>query len=76
MDTITAAQKLDNPVWYLLTEVHQYFAIEYGGIKFYAPNYCPFGGFIALDETLIACDQYSALIDNFYIIGDRPNFNE
>lgn len=75
MDTITAAQKLDNPVWHSLTEAHQHFAIEYGDIKFYGPNYCPFGGFIALDETLMACDAYSKSIDNFYMVGDRPNFS-
>ncbi len=37
--------KLDNPVWHSLSEVHQKFAVDYDGIKFYHPDYCPFGGF-------------------------------
>ncbi|MDB5011133.1 MAG: Acetyltransferase [Mucilaginibacter sp.] len=69
-------QKLDNPVWYSLAENHEHFAIKYDGIKFYHPDYCPFGGFIDSDKTLIGCDQYSALTNNFYIVGDKkPNFS-
>jgi hypothetical protein len=52
--------KLDNPVWNSLSEVHSAFAIDYNGTKFYNPDYCPFGGFINY-ETLDASDQYAAL---------------
>ena len=38
-------KKLDNPVWFSLSETHQSFAIDYGSIKFYHSDYCPFGGF-------------------------------
>jgi ribosomal protein S18 acetylase RimI-like enzyme len=65
-------KKLDNPVWYSLTEIHQNFAIEYDGIKFYHPDYCPFGGFINYDKTLFGIDKYSELSSNFYILGDKP----
>ncbi|MNQ24173.1 hypothetical protein D3C85_373610 [compost metagenome] len=42
--TISEENKLDNPVWYSLSENHQEFAIDYGNTKFYDPNYGPFGG--------------------------------
>ena len=38
-------KKLDNPVWFSLSETHQSFAVDYGSVKFYHPEYCPFGGF-------------------------------
>ena len=67
--------KLDNPAWYSLTETHQAFAIEYPGIKFYLPAYCPFGGFINAEDALSGIDKYSSLSANFYVIGDRPSIN-
>ena len=38
-------KKLDNPVWFSLSETHQSFLVDYGSVKFYHPDYCPFGGF-------------------------------
>ncbi|MFB3388748.1 GNAT family N-acetyltransferase [Flavobacterium sp. LAR06] len=64
--------KLDNPVWYSLSENHQEFAVEYGSIKFYEPNYGPFGGFTELKNTAIATQEYSALSDNFFVVGEKP----
>ena len=64
--------KLDNPVWYSLSENHQKFAIDYGKTKFYHPDYGPFGGFTALENTTIATKEYSTLIDNFFIVGEKP----
>jgi ribosomal protein S18 acetylase RimI-like enzyme len=69
---ISEENKLDNPVWYSLSENHQEFAIDYGNTKFYHPDYGPFGGFIALENTAIATQEYSALIDNFFIVGEKP----
>jgi ribosomal protein S18 acetylase RimI-like enzyme len=69
---ISEENKLDNPVWYSLSENHQEFAIDYGNTKFYLPDYGPFGGFIALENTAIATQEYSALIDNFFIVGEKP----
>lgn len=68
-------QQLDNPVWHSLAENHRNFAIEYDGMKFYHPDYCPFGGFIDLHKTMNGCNQYSALTNNFYIVGDKPHFS-
>ena len=36
--------KLDNPVWYSLSETHQTFSVCYNGVKFYHPDYCPLAG--------------------------------
>lgn len=67
--------KLDNPVWYALTETHRDFAVVYDGVKFYHPDYCPFGGFIALDKTAQAIELYSKQIAGFYIVGEKPAYN-
>lgn len=68
--------KLDNPTWYSLTETHKDFAIDYNGIKFYQPDYRPFGGFTQQDTTKTGIDNYALLIDNFYVVGDRPIFDD
>lgn len=68
-------EKLDNPTWYSLTETHKGFAIDYNGVKFYQPCYCPFGGFIDSDKTAEGIDAYSLLTDNFYVVGNKPSFN-
>lgn len=65
--------KLDNPVWNSLSEVHTEFAIDYGNTKFYNPDYCPFGGFIQLESTKDAANQYAALTESFFIVGDQPS---
>ena len=64
--------KLDNPVWNSLSEVHSAFAIDYNGTKFYNPDYCPFGGFINSESTLEASNQYSVATENFFIVGEEP----
>ncbi len=70
----TNIKKLNNPVWNSLSESHPNFAIEFNGIKFYHPDYCPFGGFINLDKTEEAIDHYTELTKNFYVVGDKPIF--
>ena len=73
MTTIEASGKLDNPVWFSLTEVHKTFGIDYKSIKFYHPDYCPFGGFInSVDRITDAIDNYAGLTDNFFIVGEKP----
>ncbi len=72
----TDENKLDNPVWYSLSETHKEFALEYGNTKFYNPDYCPFGGFIGSENITGAIDQYSALTDNFFIVGEKPEISE
>ena len=69
-------QKLDNPVWYSLTETHQDVAIVYDDVKFYQPDYCPFGGSAAVNNTPKSLSQYSKLATNFYVVGHKPHFTE
>ncbi|MBW4359125.1 GNAT family N-acetyltransferase [Flavobacterium taihuense] len=64
--------KLDNPVWYSISETHKDFGIDYGTIKFYHPDYCPFGGFTAFDNMDDSISQYAKLVNNFFIIGQKP----
>jgi ribosomal protein S18 acetylase RimI-like enzyme len=70
---VIAENKLDNPVWYSISESHKNFGIDFGTIKFYHPDYCPFGGLIALDNIEVSISEYAKLTDNFFIIGQKPN---
>jgi ribosomal protein S18 acetylase RimI-like enzyme len=72
----TGNHKLDNPVWYSVSETHKNFGIDFGTIKFYHPDYCAFGGFIALDNMEKSISEYSKLASNFFIIGQKPNVPE
>ncbi|WP_316751843.1 GNAT family N-acetyltransferase [Pedobacter gandavensis] len=72
---ITTENKLDNPVWFSLTESHEKFAINYGDVKFYQPDYCPFGGFISLDSTEKHLNEYSELAASFYVVGEKPDYS-
>jgi ribosomal protein S18 acetylase RimI-like enzyme len=65
-------KKLDNPVWYSLFECHKDFAVDYGKIKFYRPDYCPFGGFEKSDGIADHIYEYSLLVDNFFTVGEKP----
>jgi GNAT superfamily N-acetyltransferase len=69
----TGNHKLDNPVWYSVSETHKDFGIDFGTIKFYHPDYCPFGGFVALDNMEQYISEYAKLANNFFIIGQKPN---
>lgn len=69
---LTEEQKLDNPVWYSLSETHRNFSDDYESIKFYHPDYCAFGGFVAVDKTLMGNDEYSKRTNDFYIVGEKP----
>ncbi|KIC02316.1 acetyltransferase [Flavobacterium sp. JRM] len=68
--------KLDNPAWYSLSETHQEFSINYNNIKFYNPDYCPFGGFIILENISESIDEYSKLTDGFFIVGEKPQLSD
>ncbi len=65
-------KKLDNPVWYSLTEAHRNFVIDYGNMKFYHPDYCPFGAFEKVEDISKSIYEYSKLTGDFYIVGEKP----
>ena len=64
---------LDNPVWNALTEVHYNHCIDYGHVKFYQTDYAPFGAFINGVDTSAAIKKHAHLINNFFIVGEKPN---
>jgi len=68
--------KLDNPTWYSLSETHKDFAIDYGDVKFYHPDYCPFGGLVNPGTTETGISSYATLTNNFFIVGIQPDINE
>jgi GNAT superfamily N-acetyltransferase len=68
----TDDHKLDNPVWFSLSESHIHFAIDYTNIKFYRPEYCPFGGFDQVENISCSIRNYSSLVDSFFIVGNKP----
>jgi ribosomal protein S18 acetylase RimI-like enzyme len=70
----TDTERLDNPVWYSLSETHQDFALSYKNIKFYHPDYCPFGGFMSDQNISTFIEEYSKLPSNFFIVGEKPSF--
>jgi ribosomal protein S18 acetylase RimI-like enzyme len=65
-------QKLDNPVWYSLTEYHQKFALVFENIKFYHPEFAAFGGIINNENIDTPISEYTKLSDNFLMVGDKP----
>ncbi len=68
-------EKLDNPVWFSLAETHQQFSISFNGAKFYNPDYCPFGGYSESDGISKAIDDYATLCENFFVVGEKPDFS-
>ncbi len=72
MQQITEIEKLDNPVWYALSESHFAFAISKNNVQFYIPNYCPFGAFTKQENMTEALAGYANLTNNFFIVGQKP----
>ncbi|MEP7372695.1 MAG: GNAT family N-acetyltransferase [Chitinophagaceae bacterium] len=68
-------KKLDNPVWHSLNESHKDFAINYGNLKCYKPDVCPFGGYGNGNNNLEEIASYAKLINNFFIVGNKPLFS-
>lgn len=69
---IMNTDKLDNPVWHSLNEIHQSFAIGNDEIKFYQPQVCPFGGINSKHPDLISFFKTHPELNSFFIIGDKP----
>lgn len=67
-----AFNKLDNPVWYSLSETHHKFALGNESIQFYHPDYCPFGGLINSANTASTIDDYSRMCEHFFVVGKMP----
>ena len=68
----TIIHKLDNPIWYALNETHRELAVCFNGIRFYHPDYCPFGGYIQTEEITKSMETYAAKSGEFFMAGDKP----
>lgn len=69
---IEEENKLDNPVWYSLSESHKKHALIFGEMKFYNPDYSSFGSFAEVKNTVSGLAEYSKLSSNFFIFGEKP----
>src|SRR5690606_608467 len=69
---ILVSEKLDNPVWSSLSENHDKFCLNFGKVKFYNPEYCPFGAFVDQNISTDAMEEYSHQSNNFFVVGNKP----
>jgi ribosomal protein S18 acetylase RimI-like enzyme len=68
-------QQLDNPVWHSLNETHAGFSLAYNHVKCYHPDCCPFGGYTGSNDVVKELDEYARQADNFFIVGEKPQFS-
>jgi predicted GNAT family acetyltransferase len=73
---LTDDKKLDNPVWYSLSETHREFSLDYNDIKFYDPDYCSFGGSLQNTNVAASVAEYAKLTDSFFVVGEKPVFHD
>lgn len=64
--------RLDNPAWNSLNEIHRPLAIGNDEIKFYKPSICPFGGINSKQADLVSFFKKHPELSSFFIIGDKP----
>ncbi len=65
-------EKLNNPVWFSLSETHHQYALGNEQIKCYDPEYCPFGGIVKQDVEVDFLTSYARLTGSFFIVGVCP----
>lgn len=68
-------KKLDNPVWFSLSENHRAYSVDFEGAKFYHPDYCPFGGIETRKGSAEHLDAYAERVDDFFVVGEQPEFS-
>lgn len=69
-------EQLDNPAWHSLNETHTRFCVAYDQLYCYNPDFCPFGGFTGDHRIAPLLEQYAETIENFFIIGNKPEYAE
>lgn len=69
-------EKLDNLVWHCLSETHQEFALNYGDLKCYHPDFCPFGSFIGDGDLTPQLAEHLKISGPFFILGNKPRFSD
>lgn len=68
-------EKLDNLVWHCLNETHRDLALDYGSLKCYHPDFCPFGAFIGNDDLSVPLKEHSKVAGPFFVLGNKPLFS-
>ena len=68
-------EKLDNLVWHCLDETHRDLALDYGSLKCYHPDFCPFGGFIGDADLSSQLMDHVKVAGPFFVIGHKPQFS-
>ena len=64
--------KLDNPVWYALTETHAHLCLPLENLRFYKSDYCTFGAVFDSDQAYSGFETYGRITDSFYVVGHKP----
>ena len=64
--------KLDNPVWYALTETHAHLCLPLENLRFYKSVYCTFGAVFDSDQAYSGFETYGRITDSFYVVGHKP----
>ena len=68
----TIEYKLDNPVWNSLIELDERYSMEFNGLKFYNPEYCPFAALIQKNNATEVILETPNVTNNFYVFGEKP----
>lgn len=64
--------KLDNPVWYALSETHAHLSVPFDNMRFYQSNYCTFGAIFDAHKLYTGFEVYGKATENFYLVGNKP----
>jgi ribosomal protein S18 acetylase RimI-like enzyme len=64
--------KLNNPVWYALTETQSRLSVPFDNLRFYQSDYCTFGAIYDVNEPYSGFQVYALQTENFYVVGYKP----
>ena len=68
---------LDNPVWSALHETHTALRLSpQHNIKFYRPDFCPFGAVGSEPNAPQSLSTYAELCTDFFVVGDQPLYTD
>jgi predicted GNAT family acetyltransferase len=54
--------------------MHRPYSIYYDDMKFYQPEYCPFGATGKKENNIDDIEKYSDVCNNFFVVGTMPSF--
>jgi len=68
-------EKLDNLVWNCLSETHRNFALDYGTLKCYHPDFAPFGAVVGDSDIGFQLAEHAKIAGSFFVLGEKPRFS-